>query len=1465
VDSATFAGQNVGNGQTVTIALSLGGNQAANYTLDSSVTRTANIIPKTLTIDPASVIAQNKPYDQSNSATVTYPTGEPTLVGVISGDTVSVKNQTRTYTFSNATVATNKTVNTSGYALDGADANNYSLTAPTFLRANITRLTVTPTLTVSNKVYNGSNNVVSSTLGVTGVLSDDTVTISSGTRTFSDKNVADGKTVTAPSLTLSGTHAGNYTLDGITSVTALADITPFRLTVTPSADNKIYDGNITAVASCTVNKFGTDDVAADCSTATFDNKNVLFTNRDSNGTPIPIARPVTITGVTLTGNDAGNYLLPLDSDSTSEKTTFDTTAIITMRALKASGFTANNKNYDGTNAATFSTATLVLGPVVNGGEGLVAGDENDVVFSTPAGIFDSRNAGTHNVRLQSWTLTGSASNNYTIDVAASLVQATIAPIDLDVIMTANDKVYDGTTAAVVSSQIDTNGLVPGDTTANISVSTPSGTFADKNVGNAKTVTVDPSSVSFSGSLRQNYEPRFVNPSASITQRSLVWTVTAVSRPYDGTTDVSYTLADNRVSGDTFTVDPGTGSFSSASRGTAKTVTVTGISISGGDAGNYAVPTTAQVSANITVRQISVTGAFTAADKTYDRTRVAVVTDTSGLTLGNVVAADQAGISISGTTAVFDNRNVGTNKAVTLSSLNITGANASNYSISVSGVTPAAASITPRALTPVIVVADRLWNGTTAATISSITATPIAGDSVTLQAVSATFDSPDQGTNKTVTITGITVDSSNYSVPSTATTTASITGTPVTVVVQANNKTYDGTDAVTVSLTENDSTPGDDLTISFSSARFAQADAGSAITVTVSGISLSGADAAKYVLVSPTATTTADITAIALSVVAADKVYDGTDLATVSLDGVLPGDTVRFASPPTATFDDPAGPALARDVGSQKAVTISGLSLAGSDSANYTINSTETSSASITKRTLIPTFTPITTVDEPSSPVTVTVADDRVSGDSLTVNYTGAEAIRRGNQLVLVVSGITLTGNDAGNYIVASPFELVLRTFSPPPSRALQPGSTSASGDEPRTPPTRRFVAPTPGDGGPNPAPAAPGRALNPPAPAEAPSAVAPGLPGVRLLAPGEGAAPPASAARPTIDVGAQEVISDPNAVGTSSIAVRSVSDLVQEQLAGFAPGARTAVEILGARTGARFVVSELAQIDSVVLQRAIEASISAQATDFFAIERVQTVNEPVLSRSWNAEDRAEIAQVFDASGLPAPTNVSDIVVSSESPWILVEARSSTYAPGTEVYLTLTSEPIVIGSAIVDQDGKAVVLGTLPVELLSLGEHRIRLVGIRALEGAFVDGTGMVGITEELLAEIQRFDQGTQSTIAIFGENPEGASHTALRVVPLVAQAPWWTLWLIAGAAGVGLVARMIKDRRPRVRRWGSVALVLGATIPAVVLGWLSTVVAVTWWGLAIGLVAAALAALGPYRGPERNHQQPGAKRRSSRG
>src|SRR5207253_566592 len=96
----------------------------------------------------------------------------------------------------------------------------------------------------------------------------------------------------------------------------------------------------------------------------------------------------------------------------------------------------------------------------------------------------------------------------------------------------------------------------------------------------------------------------------------------VNRIYDGTTNATVTLADNRFVGDVLTLSYTSASFANKHVGNGKPVSVTGIAISGLDAGNYSANTTASATANITARSLTVSA--TGVNKVYDGTVAATV-------------------------------------------------------------------------------------------------------------------------------------------------------------------------------------------------------------------------------------------------------------------------------------------------------------------------------------------------------------------------------------------------------------------------------------------------------------------------------------------------------------------------------------------------------------------------------------------------------------------------------------------------------------------------------------------------------------------------------------------------------------------------------------------------------------------------------------------------------------------------
>jgi hypothetical protein len=178
--------------------------------------------------------------------------------------------------------------------------------------------------------------------------------------------------------------------------------------------------------------------------------------------------------------------------------------------------------------------------------------------------------------------------------------------------------------------------------------------------------------------------------------------------------------------------------------------------------------------------------------------------------------------------------------------------------------------------------------------------------------------------------------------------------PVTPSITAANKPYDTTTTATItgsSLTGVES--GDDVSLTIGAANFDTKDVGNGKTVTATGLNLTGANAGKYMLTSFTATTTANITPLVLTVTgitANNKVYDGNTTATLNtagatLVGVLPGDTVTLnTAGATGAFSDP-------NPGVGKVVTVAGLTIGGDDAGNYVLTQ-PTTTASISAQPIV---------------------------------------------------------------------------------------------------------------------------------------------------------------------------------------------------------------------------------------------------------------------------------------------------------------------------------------------------------------------------------------------------------------------------------------------------------------------------------------------------------------------------------
>lgn len=260
------------------------------------------------------------------------------------------------------------------------------------------------------------------------------------------------------------------------------------------------------------------------------------------------------------------------------------TLIIDPRALTGT-VVGTNRTYDGTTAAGGSI-TLT---------GVVAGDN---VGASGTLMFDSRNAGVGRiVTATNAFLSGADAGNYTLTGVSSGI-ADILRRSLTGVLTADNKIYDGTTTTTGS--IGLTGVVAGD---NVSASGIFN-FADRNAGVGRVVTA--TGLVLSGADAGNYELGPLSGVADILRRSIGGTVVADNRIYDGTTGATGAInLTGVIAGDDIRAS-GTLTFDNRNAGVGRTVSATNASLSGADAGNYTLSGVASGIADILRRAISVT-------------------------------------------------------------------------------------------------------------------------------------------------------------------------------------------------------------------------------------------------------------------------------------------------------------------------------------------------------------------------------------------------------------------------------------------------------------------------------------------------------------------------------------------------------------------------------------------------------------------------------------------------------------------------------------------------------------------------------------------------------------------------------------------------------------------------------------------------------------------------------------------
>ena len=646
--AATAAVSGTYNSQSIAV------NSDGASTVNVATAASGNTVSaKGLTINVTGLSATNKVYDGTTTVSVG---GTATYAGLANGESHAVTNSV-TWAFGDKTVANGKVLVRTGDFT--APNSNYTISSQPSLSANITPKELTVgNAAVTTRAYNGTTSATI-TGDLQGIVSGDTVTLN-GTGTFASANAGSGISVTSTS-TLGGADAGNYSLTQPTGLTgainpAVNTITfgalanknvgnaPFDLTATATSGQPVSfsssDNSVATVAGSTVTILKAGKVTITATEA--GNENYASASPVTQSFIITGAGSILLTGFNSINPDQFSFMAMHDLPGSFAIT-------FTDNAWSGSALTTNEGNLVYTTPAgglpagsrvvierssSGNTASVLSGTGTVGvpGSSFALANGDNVFAYTGSSTSPNFLAGL----LTSVALTTGTTTTTTTYIPAAISSATVQVVSLGT--TANSH-YTGATTGVAS--LLAAALLDRINWTNSSTALILGT------GNFNYIESQVSQTITFGALEGK----------TYGDLPVVLLATASSG-----LSVSYASSDTTVatiSGSTVTI-----------------LKAGSTTITASQTGNPQYTAAAPVLQVLTVSAKSLTGSFTASNKTYDGTTVATVATRS---VSGKVGSDD--VNHTGGTATFSDSSVGTDKTVTLTGASLTGAAAGNYTLS----------------------------------------------------------------------------------------------------------------------------------------------------------------------------------------------------------------------------------------------------------------------------------------------------------------------------------------------------------------------------------------------------------------------------------------------------------------------------------------------------------------------------------------------------------------------------------------------------------------------------------------------------------------------------------------------------------------------------------------------------------------------------------------------------------------
>ena len=722
--------------------------------------------------------------------------------------------------------------------------------------ASITPAPLTVTANNASKTYDGAAYSGGAGVSYSGFVGGETAAVLGGTLSYTGSSQG---AVNAGSYTIrpQGLSASNYTLSFADGTLTIDPVVLNLITGSlVGSTRKVYDGSSTVTGLTPANFSLSGWVNGDGATVTKTTGSYTDGPNASTSTTRPVSVTLQTADFSPTGaTDLSNYTLPT--------TVSGNIGEIARRPIAATLTGAVSKVYDGTTTAAVSASNYSLDA-----SNFIAG-EGAVLSGSPSslvGMFASKNAGSGQVVTVSidpadyTPVGGTLLSNYSFPPTVSAAIGSITPKAVTLTAPVISKVYDGgtgytpTTAdlAALSDQLG----VAGDAVSGATLA-----YSDKHAGTGNKTTSFTAATIADGNGGANYTVAYAgNSSSSITPRSVTLAPPAISKVYDGGTGYTATSADlvalsaALVGGDTVTA--ATLRFAGKDAGSGdRGVSLDAATVQDGNGGaNYSLTLGSSSHGSITPKALTISGS-SAAGKVYDGSTAATIT--AG-TLAGLVGDERLGVTATG---VFDSKDAGTREATATYTLanGDAGGLAANYVLAqTSGL---AATITPKALgISGTSAADKVYDGTTAATILTGQLSGLVGDEQLQVAAAGSFDQKNVGSRSaTATYTlrdgaggGLAV---NYTLAPTGGIGAVITARPTTVEgLRAENGFVDQPVLVTGTPRLGNSIAGDDVALQGSGSWvYLNPKANALVDVVLSegGYSLTGADARNYLLTQPT--------------------------------------------------------------------------------------------------------------------------------------------------------------------------------------------------------------------------------------------------------------------------------------------------------------------------------------------------------------------------------------------------------------------------------------------------------------------------------------------------------------------------------------------------------------------------------------------------------------------------------------